>query len=183
MPSPRLSPCAGSRRRAAGRRAAGLQHASFLLWGHICITMRGAWRGGLTLGFLGHRSAADGFPSKWARSRHGVPCQSNSLLWNREAKSPPSHFGGVREEVGTPLVRPCSLLTCLSLSPRPPDEWSGSGAAARARARAFLGLPQTKAKQKNKWSRAGNLSCFRQIISCLQHPGLGFWVRAASEEF
>lgn len=75
------------------------------------------------LGFLGHIPAA--FPSKWAPGRRRSPCQSNSLLWNRETKSPLFYFGGVREGVGTPLIQPCSLLTCLSLSPPPGPPSSG----------------------------------------------------------
>lgn len=94
-------------------------------WGLICMTISGAWRGGLGLGFPGHIPAAPAFPSKWAPSRCRVPCQSNSLLWNRETKSPPSYFGGVREGVGTPLIQPCSLLTCLFVSPPPGPPSSG----------------------------------------------------------
>lgn len=131
------------------------------------MAISGAWRGGLALGFPGHIPAA--FPSKWAPSRHRVPCQSNSLLWNPETKSPPSYFGGVREGVGTPLIQPCSLLTCLSLcpplllAPRPPDEQGCSQGTSG----------QTGAKPKTTRGRAGNLSRFRPIASSPQHPAPG----------
>lgn len=95
------------------------------------------------LGFLGHIPAA--FPSKWAPGRRRSPCQSNSLLWNRETKSPLFYFGGVREGVGTPLIQPCSLLTCLSLSPPPGPRMSGAVARARV----------AKPKPENTRSRAG----------------------------
>lgn len=106
-------------------------------WGFICMTTSRAWRGGLALGFLGHIPAA--FPSKWAPSRCRGPCQSNSLLWNRETKISSVFFRRGQGRSGNPADPTVFPFN----PPLPLFPLRMSGAAARAR------TSQTEAKPKN----------------------------------